>query len=481
MATDITIEAIDTQDPDAAYQQYLVGAGSHVVNLGFYEGVKKNFGLSPSVTSTRPADRELMPWDRESAISKVREIQSNFALAAWLVDRHINFMASFKLQSKSPYPEFNAKFERLFKTWKRKRNCDVAEQFSFDEMLQIIERHRVCDGDVMILKRPGGKLQIVEGDRVRDAILEKDPPDQWMHGVKCDRNGKVLQYHIAQRLPDGGFEDERHIQADHAWLVGYRRNTNQRRGIAPILPAINHLRTLDKTFTHAAAKELLNQELALVTKRENPNATFFPTLEDQEKEAERVDQKIAGSLGEGVKHIRLGLMDTIEIIESKNPSQNTQQFWETMIRLVLLCLKIPYSFYDGSKTNYYGAEGEYNQYFDSCSSDQIPMIEWLTELTEWLLNVWVAEGRIEIPDGETLESMVDYLRWANGGMPYFLMFRLVKDAHAAIMLGATTPQKFCTAFGDDFGENVQEIREAMQNTQDIPFLFNQTPQTSVSV
>ncbi|MCL2304638.1 MAG: phage portal protein [Planctomycetaceae bacterium] len=447
-----------------------------IVKLGFYEGVKGNFGLAPTITSTRPADKELTIWDRESAISKIREIQTNFVLATFLVDKHIQYMATYKFQCKSPYPDFNEKFELLFSNWKRKSHCDFYEQFSFDELLQIIERHRVCDGDVMIAKVKGGKIQVIEGDRVRNAIVEKDPPDQWTHGVKCDKYGRVLQYHVANRLPDGGFVDGQHLWADRTWLVGYRNSVNQRRGTSPLLPAINHLRTLDKTFTHAAAKELLSQKLALVSKQEVNPHSIFPSLEEKQR---KLQSEVSESF-EGIKVVNLNETDSLEILESKNPSQNTQQFWEAMIRMVLLALKIPYTFYDGSKTTYFGAEGEYNQYFDSCATDQIPMLEWLHELSEWLLNEWVAEELVELPDGETTESMSKYLRWNSGGMPFFLMFRLVKDAHTAMMVGATTPQKFAAWFGNDFGENAREMREAIEGTNGIPYIFAQQTPANIS-
>ncbi|MGL6195600.1 MAG: phage portal protein [Thermoguttaceae bacterium] len=464
-------------------------ARKFIVNFGFYSQIKELSKEGGTTSSTRPTDKELEPWDRQFLVTLAREIQTLFPLAQFAVDKHVEYNGTYRMQCKTPYADFNAQFEMLFNDWKHRHNCDVAEKYCFDELLQIIERHRVVDGDVLIVKIKGGRLQIIEGDRVRNAMNEKDPADQWVHGVKCNRSGKVLQYHVAERMQYGGFRDERHIWAENAWLVAYRRNVDQVRGVTPMAPALHYLITFNRTINAASRRELFAQMLGILTKRKEPNnAKLFPTMEDVKKEMEKRADEVKLRIGDDmynlIYHLNLGVDESAELIESNNPSTNTQNFWETLIRLILLSLHIPYTFYDGSKTTYFGAEGEYNQYFDACMSSRLPMIDWLNELTEWLLCEWVSDGLIQIPDGETIHSMSRCIRWQSGGMPFFLIFRIVQAALPAIQAGIISPQYLAAIFGGDYEENIVAISRAIEHAQNqtvpVPVSFGVSPQTSIS-
>ena len=73
-------------------------------------------------------------------------------------------------------------------------------------------------------------------------------------------------------------------------------------------------------------------------------------------------------------HLALKVGEDAEFMESSNPSQNFQSFCESIIRMIFAALDVPFSFYDGSKTNFYGSEGEFEQYLDSVEKKQEPTI-----------------------------------------------------------------------------------------------------------
>jgi capsid protein len=411
------------------------------------------------VTSTKPADRELTVEQRQRILSQAREIQGNFALAGFLLDKHIQYMASYKFQFKSPDNEFNKAVETLFNEWKSRENCDIAEQFSFDELLQMIELHRTTDGDILIVKHNDLKLQLVEGDRVRnpDNIgIDED----WYHGVRKNDYGKALAYGIARRQDMGGFKFERYVSSRNAWLLGYRRRIAQQRGVSPLSTVVNQMYGLYESFDFALAKERLIQMLGLVTLRNDPDERL--TEKQQEEEDDEFHRDLVEAFGAEIAHVALQTGEDLKVVESQNPSQNTQSFWETTIRQILLSLHIPYSFFDGSKTNYYGAKGELNQYLDSCTNRQIPVKNWLHELTFWLVTAWVEDGVLLLPDGWEIEDVPKFIQWSNAGMPLWVLFELVKENYAAILSGAITPQKFANMFGLDYEENIDEIAKAIE-------------------
>jgi capsid protein len=420
---------------------------------------------SSVVVSTKPADRELTIEERQRILSQAREIQGNFAIAGFLLDKHIQYMANYKFQCKSGNEKVDEQVEKIFKKWKRRENCDVTGEFSFDDLLQMIEMHRTTDGDILIIKHGDLKLQLVEGDRIRN-------PDnigletEWLHGVKRNEYGRTIAYAISKRLDQGGFKHEKEIPAINAWLPGYRRRVDQRRGISPLVTSINMMRGLYESFDFALAKERLMQLLGIVTLRDDPATQLTPKQQkEQDDDDKAFHNEIVEKFGSEIAHLALGKDEKVEVIESQNPSQNTQSFWEMMIRQILLSLHIPYSFFDGSKTNYYGSEGELNQYLDSCKDRQKPVAGWLRELSEWLITAWYEDGLITLPPDMTLENVLDGIKWSNSGMPYFILFRLVKEAYTGIMCGAISPQKFANMFGMDYEENIDEISKAIKIAQ----------------
>jgi capsid protein len=421
------------------------------------------------IVSTKPADRELTIEERQKLLSQAREIQGNFAIVSFLIDKHLQYMATYKFQMKTEYTELNQTIERLFVRWSRRKNCDIAEEFCFSELLQMIEMHRTTDGDVLIVKHGNLKLQLIEGDRVRnpDNIGMRQ---EWLHGLKRDEYGKTVSYAVSKRLDMGGFEHEKNIPSENAWLLSYRRRIDQRRGVTPLAPAINQMNGLYESFDFALAKERLMQLLGIATLREDADAPLTKTQQkEQEQDDNEFHREILDKFGPEIVHLSMSSGDDIKVIESTNPSQNTQSFWEMMIRQILLSLHIPYSFFDGSKTNYYGAEGELNQYLDSCTNRQIPIIEWLNELTQWLITAWYEDGEISLPEGIKLENVFDGIQWSNSGMPYWVLFRLVKDAYSAMMCGAISPQRFAGMFGMDYEDNVSELAKAIKYAQEKGF------------
>ncbi len=421
-----------------------------------YDAAQQTRRKGSFVVSSKPADRELTVEERQAILSQAREQQGNFSLAGFLLDKHIQYMASYKFQCKTKHAEFNHDVEQLFARWKRRHNCDVMGEFSFDELLQMIELHRTTDGDVLVVKHADMKLQLIEGDRIRNP-LALGVKEHWLHGIHADEFGRTIEYAISRRQDTGGFEHERTISRNDAWLLGYRRRYDQRRGVTPLSPVINQLAGLYKSFDYALAKEQLMQMLGIAVFRGDPDEQL--TSEEKKEEAEET-QEFVETLGDSTALLSLERGDDIKSIQSDQPSQNTRHFWEMMIRLTLLSLHIPYSFFDGSKTNFYGAEGELNQYLDSCSNRQIPIIEFLHEMTMWLVTAWVEDGKLALPDDLTLEDVADCIQWSNAGIPYWVMFRLVKDALAAFLCGAISPQQFAGMFGNDLEENFIDLKKA---------------------
>ena len=436
--------------------------------------------------SSLSEDRELKPVERQSISSQSRDLLRNFSLAGFAIRKHVQYIADFRFQSQTGDRTFDRMLERKIKQWKKRKNCSADRRHCFDVLIQLIEILRVLDGDVGILKVDSGmgRVQLIEGDRIRTST---EFPDGWVHGVKLGRYYQDVKYCVHRRLDWGGFEFEREISADNMMLCGYYTRSDQVRGVSPLTPAIVQFGHLYEGIEYALAKAKLTQLLGLLTTRNSDDDLFGTTRrfddddEEGDDETEReqsepdgpfddipqddgYDKQVREKWGKGILHLELDEGEDAKIIESQNPSTQFQDFCVQVIRLCLAALDMPYSFYNGENTNFYGSRGDLNNYIGSCQKRQIALKETLEEVTDWLLRLWVMDGFLELPDGWTVNDL-EY-EWRGAGIPYWRLIDDSKGYHKAIQNGLTNPQQVCMEHGTDYYENIDQIAAAKKYAQD---------------
>ena len=426
-----------------------------------YEAVKSDRIRKPPYYSTKSEDRELTEHERQLLISEARDSLRNFTIAGFALRKHLQSMSFYRFTAGTPDGAFNRRLESLVRTWKRRTNCDAAGRHNFDSLIGLIESHRAVDGYVGILRLSNGKIQIVEGDRIRNPS-GTDAEGEWVHGVKINAYGRALAYSIHKRKIYGGFEPERIVSARNFDLLGFYTREDQIRGESLMAPAVRFFAQLYDSIDLALAKLRLEQAMGIVGTFEDASG-FMPGPDTPEGQAqqEREDdfaRRAVDVFGPGIMTFALRPGEDVKFLESGNPSQNFQSFCETVIRLVFAAFDIPYSFYDGSKTNFYGSEGEFEQYIDSVEKKQQPTIEMLNEwVTDWLLPNWILDKKIELPEGWTIEDVAKDVGWMGAGLPSWRMLRHVKELLLAVQSGLLPPSEIVGDYGYDIQRNFEDI------------------------
>ena len=121
---------------------------------------------------------------------------------------------------------------------------------------------------------------------------------------------------------------------------------------------------------------------------------------------------------------------------------------------------MPYSFLDGSKTNYYGSKGELNGYVNGCRKRQEEMIVWLNRLTRWLLARWAAEGTLPLPAGKTSDDIP--FTWVGAGTPFWRLIDDSKGYQIAVQNGFTNPEAVCSEHGGNFYDNIDRTAACLE-------------------
>lgn len=427
----------------------------------------------------RTEDRILNVSGRRMMVSTARDLRRNFALAIWLIRKHLDYVASFNFQMMTPDEEFNQLVEKLMKRWKRPANCDVSGRFTLRRLIRMIEAKAIIDGDAGFLKvttRERGRivprLQGIEGDRIRDPGMDRRDHERWTHGIKTTESYRHLAYAIHRREPNGGMSLERIVSASSMiWHNGYVENFDQVRGISPLAPGLNHMRDVYENFDLALARAKISQLFAFAITKErleledgNSQAYGSDPLGEEGDEEEGPGYDV--DFGKGPLFLELDEGHDAKFLESSQPSSNFQAFTLSMIQLSLKALDIPYSFYSEDFTNFFGSRGALMHYERSCRDKREALQELLRQITTWLLQIWIVNGQLELPRGWTIDDLE--WEWVAEGIPWWDPSKEIRGDLMAIGAGLDTPQRICKERGrGDYFENLREIKKAYEYAQDL--------------
>lgn len=429
-----------------------------------YEAATRTNARRPVYYSTKSEDQELQPRERQTIISDSRDMLRNFTLAGFVIRKHLQQIAYYRFNAGTPDRDFNSRLEKRISQWMRAENCDASRRHSFDELLYLHESARATDGDSGILKLNDNRLQLIEGDRIRqptDPEIVGRYPQDWIHGVKVGRFGEAKLYAIHRRNPSGGFVFERIVRSDDLELNGYYTRADQVRGVSLTAPAARMFALLYESLDLALAKIKMEQALGIKTVfKDDYGFSDDSNPITNESRSEEIADNAKKVYGSDILHFNLREGEDAQVMESNNPSSNFMQFCEMVLRMIFAAFDIPYSFYDGSKTNYYGSEGEFEQYVDGIERKQSPTIAMLDRMSfDWLIYNWTMDQNdpLLIPHGWTIDDLRNDCGWSGAGLPSWRMYRNIKNMTEAINAGLLSPISLAGDYGYDWRKNLDDL------------------------
>jgi capsid protein len=400
------------------------------------------------------------------------ELQRNLSLAAWMVRRHLDYVASFKFRSRMLDEDLNRQIETLMEEDSRPNAADVAGRYSREKMFRLAESRRVLDGDVALVKLADMRLQGIQADLIRDPEgNDRKVDEQWINGVQINQVGRPLSFGVYSRRSYAQTEYARRVPAKNVIFYGFfdRYASDQVRGVSPLVAALAPLQDVYENLTYALAKAKVSQLLAMAFFRES--GTSIGDISSVVgagvgPDDDEIDQDVAEpkryevDFGGGPQVFNLDPGDRAEFIESKTPSTELQNFTNLVIQIALKALDIPYSFYDESHTNFFGSRAAWMHYERSCKDKRDDQIEMRRQYTVWKIQGWIASGRLVLPAGVRLTDLK--WEWVAIGMPWWDPSKEIAGHVAAIKNALDTPQRICRSTGTDYYENVDEIALATE-------------------
>ena len=233
----------------------------------------------------------------------------------------------------------------------------------------------------------------------------------------------------------------------------YFERFDQVRGISPLSAAINSFRDVYEGIDYALAKMKVEQLFALVFYRDANESVAALTSGSSEENGYSVD------FGKGPVQLDLEAGDKAEFLKTDNPGSNTREFIQVVMGIALKALDLPYNFYDEAHTNFFGSRAAWLLYDRSCQSKRADVQEFLRKITVWLLQGWIIDGSLPLPEGMTIRDL--NFEWVHRGMPWWDPAKEINGNVAAIKAGLDNPYRICKEAGrGEFEENVDAIAKA---------------------
>ena len=433
--------------------------------FGYHAVLDKNRRTPPRST-TQSEDAELAKTDRKKMIATARENRRNQAILAWMIRKHIDNVATFTFQSQTGDRGFDREFESIMSWYSRPDNFDVAGRHGLSEFLRLVEGHRVVDGDVGILFSRNGKLQGIEGDRIATPTVGGIPKidgrviaeSDVTHGVIPDKYGGARWYMVCDR--DGqSLRFNRLVPARDMRMIGYYDRFDQIRGISPLSSAMNSISDLYEVMAYQVIKQKFQAMFGLAIKSDKVEASdpWNSIDADNGDSPDGSTSKYDFDLRPGLK-LELAAGDGIDLIESKNPSNESQMFNKFLIHIGMLALDLPVTFFDASSANYSSMRHDLLEYYKSVERKRIQPLDFLNQMTAWKLARWAGPGgesALTLPRGKTMRDIK--WAWLPPAFPWIDPLKEVTAYSSAVQNGFSSRQRIAALMGTDFWDTLDQL------------------------
>ena len=417
---------------------------------------------SPSIL-LMSEDRILLPFARRRMVGTGRDLRRNFTDAAWMVRKHLDFVSTFIFHARTANGTFNKFLEKLMGIWSRPGNFDLAGRHSLPRFTRMLEGCAVIDGDCGAALLSDGRVQAIEGDRIRtpgDGMGEY-AKEKVVHGVLVNDSGRAMKYAVCKRTPQGvGFTLDRWVSARYMIHHGYFDRFDQVRGITPLATALNQFQDVYEGRTYALAKSKAAQLFGVKFTRQNSDPLDGGGLTNTSDAANpsgvavppgpvdyATQMRQANEAG-GVPMLDMDPGDDVSFLENRTPSTEFQEFDARIIASALKSLDLPYSFYDESHTNFFGSKGALQQYLFAVDIKRDNLRDnFLDRWTRWRLSLAIATGELTLPRDVSYDELG--WEWVPAGLPWWKPLEEVQAQREAVKGGFGSTPRVCKDRGDD--------------------------------
>lgn len=458
----------------SAAQNQFIAAESYPTTSSVYESIQPTTKRRRVSGHIRSEDHVLNSHRRDRLAANSMDLHRNAVLFAWAVRRHLDYTTLFDFQPCNDDDSLNTDLRVLMERDSRPENCDIGGRHSWNRMRRLAEVRKILDGDCGLLQLRSGHLQGVESNQIKTPRQVRRDVKQWVNGVKLGPGHRALAYGLTERNKNGE-EHERVVRASQMMMLAcFEGRFDQVRGISSVAGALNEFRDIYETKSLMQEKVKLDQIFGVAFTRKEDSGSLdddMPLTDaNEDGDSDVATGKAQYDIGQGVKGFDLDEGEGVELIQSNNPSSQTQDFLNLSIAIAIKALDLPFNFFDEAHTNFFGSRAAWIQYERACHSKREDQLELhrrytLFRLRRWLLPVAVGgTGELVLPSSMTMGDL--RWKWVPRGIPWWKPQEELTTDIMAAAAGLKDFQQICDERGlGIWNENIKSLAKQMRQAR----------------
>ncbi len=345
-----------------AWRQYLEEQRHY--DAGNYD--RLNAGWVAYNQSAEQTDR----YSRDTVRARARDLERNSDMANSVIAAYRRNVVGhgWILQARTSNESLNRQIQEAWKEWCRRKNCDITEAQSFNQMLRMAVRRKKVDGGILFKKCYTGsgilpfKLQALEVDELDTGqAIPHNPKCRVIGGIEFNAYNKAVGYWIRQYSVDGfGQMEPVYVPAKDMIYYFSKNRPSQVREMSDLSPTITRVRDANEFMTAVSVKERIAACLAVFVKRIIPTtvgvaARGINGMNDNRPREDYEGKKISPGM---IKELNAG--DEIQVVNPTGQATDAASYIKLQQRLIGAGQGLSYeaTSRDMSQSNYSSARHE---------------------------------------------------------------------------------------------------------------------------
>jgi lambda family phage portal protein len=449
--------------------------------------------------SSSNADEALLP-SLSALRNQSRDLDRNESLARGPIENYVTNVVADGLRPQARIDhellgiteekarEFERKAERIFELHMRKNTADFHGKANFQTVQAQVLRAALLDGDCIVIRRhrerPHGILptclQLIEGARIRNPGVAKNPKTDIREGVELDATGMPIAFHIARTGADHflGTETVRVPRFDNAGVpvvlhIFSKRLPEQSRGEPLLAPVIKKFKEISDYTEAEIRAAVVNAFFAIYVTSEmgsvfGDRASAHLARQIEEKPKERKFQKF----GPGGLMVDLLPGEKVDNGAPGRPNSNFDPFVQAVIKQIGIGLGLPYEVLTQHySSSYSAARAAILEAWKTFKVWRAWLVaEFCQPVWEWVISDAIERGLIDASGFDDPLKRHGWLstQWAGTEMGSIDPLKDAKASEVEVNAGLRTRRSIVESQGRDFDKHVRDYeseKEAFQESR----------------
>lgn len=412
-------------------------------------------------------------YSRDIVRARARDLERNSDFLNSIVGPFVRNVVGrgFILQAETDNDELNQQIEHLWKTWCKKRNCDVTGCQGFTQLLRMAVRRKKIDGGILFVKcfTPGGilpfKLQLIEVDEFAvDQIAPNTPGNRVVGGVEYNPYNAPAGYWIRRYEIDGTTPiNPAFIPAKDAIFYFSKRRPSQIREMSDIAHSITRIRDTNEFITAVSVKQRIEACLAIFIKRSVPTQGLGRAGSSPGPRHSYEGKTLAPGM---IKELNVG--DEIQVVNPQGQSTDASAYIKLQQHIIGAGQGLSYeaTSRDMSESTYSSArQGTIEDSFTFAEEDEL-LQDVLSEIYEtFIISAWLA-GQLQIPDLWERKETYFAHSFTHPPKGWIDPSKEVTATQIALQTGQKTFKQVAAENGADWRKQIDDIVECLDYAQE---------------